>query len=682
MTQTTLLTRSLLSLLLLTSPIALKAARSLPEKDERAGPPQTLDTLRTFPEVTSRGAWGERAKEIREQVLASCGLWPLPKKTPLKAEIFDRTEREGYSVEKVYFQSYPGFYVAGNLYRPLSKGKGPFPAVLNPHGHWAQGRLNDTKEGSIAARCISFARQGMVAFSWDMTGYNDMMQLGPHRRIATNRLNQLWNINLMGLQTWNSIRALDFLESLPDVDKSRLACTGESGGGTQTFMLGAAETRLAAQAPVVMVSHSMQGGCLCENAPGLRVDYSNMEIAAVPAPRPQILVAASGDWTKTTMTIEGPSIEKIYNLFGAADHLLYVRFEFDHNYNQTSREAVYGFFNKWLLHGNSTDAVKEPAYEKEPNEKLLVWQDRQLPSDAVNEAQLIANIIKADREQLAALTPKTKKAAEEFRATLMPLWQHTLQVELPESDLIVERDAEKRLGKYRSTTMAIGRAGKHDRLPALMITPETERYEVLCLLVHDKGKSAYLDDHGEPRGLAKELLDHNHTVILVDTFLTGELADEKASAARKPFSSFFTTYNRTDLQERVQDIITVCAVGQTHSKGRRVVVFGQGRAGLWAMLAAPIASGVVADCDGLQDNDDAALLSKELFAPGLRRMGGFQTAAALAAPRPLLTYNTGSGFSTDLIRAAYKTESATPKFEAKADKMSDREIAEWIGKMR
>src|SRR5689334_16952124 len=109
MIQTTLFTWSLLSLLLLTSPFALNAARTLPEKDERAGPPRTLDTLRTFPEMTSRGAWGERAKEIREQVLASCGLWPLPAKTPLKAEIFDRTERDGYSVEKVYFQSYPGF---------------------------------------------------------------------------------------------------------------------------------------------------------------------------------------------------------------------------------------------------------------------------------------------------------------------------------------------------------------------------------------------------------------------------------------------------------------------------------------------------------------------------------------------------------------------------------------------
>ena len=134
--------------------------------------------------------------------------------------------------------------------------------MLNPHGHWKEGRLADTKDGSVAARCISFARQGMVAFSYDMVGYNDTVfpirasrSPGPasiimcHRQFATNRTDELWNISLMGLQTWNSIRALDFLESLPDVDKKRLACTGASGGGTQTFMLGAVDDRLAAQAP-------------------------------------------------------------------------------------------------------------------------------------------------------------------------------------------------------------------------------------------------------------------------------------------------------------------------------------------------------------------------------------------------------------------------------------------------
>src|SRR5437762_4297541 len=145
----------------------------LPAKDMRALRIQTVDTPRSFPHITSKAEWEARAKDIREQILVSCGLWPLPEKTPLNAKVFGRIERDGYTVEKVYFQSYPGFYVAGNLYRPRGKGIGPFPGVLNPHGHWANGRLADEASGSIPARCINFARQGMVAFSWDMVGYND-----------------------------------------------------------------------------------------------------------------------------------------------------------------------------------------------------------------------------------------------------------------------------------------------------------------------------------------------------------------------------------------------------------------------------------------------------------------------------------------------------------------------------
>src|SRR5256885_10324797 len=227
-------------------------AQTLPASDQRAGAVKDLNTPRTFPKIESRTEWQARAKEIRENTLVSCGLWPLPEKTPLDAHVFGKVERDGYSIEKVYFQTYPGFYLAGNLYRPLGKGDGPFPAILNPHGHWANGRMADTAEGSIAARCINFAKQGMIAFSYDMVGYNDTIQV--KHTFARDRTNLLWNISLMGLQSWNSIRALDFLEALPDVDKSRLGCTGESGGGTQTFMLGAIDARLAAQAPNVMVS--------------------------------------------------------------------------------------------------------------------------------------------------------------------------------------------------------------------------------------------------------------------------------------------------------------------------------------------------------------------------------------------------------------------------------------------
>src|SRR5207247_9039593 len=177
-------------------------------------------------------------------------------------------------------------------------------------------------------------------------------------------------------------------------------------------MLGAVDDRLAAEAPVVMVSHSMRGGCSCENAPGLRVEYSNMEIAAVPAPRPQILVAATGDWTRMTLTVEGPAVASTYQWFHAGDRLRYVRFDFNHNYNQTSREAVYEWFGKWLLKQPDASSLKEAAYTKEPDAELRVWPDAKLPAGALPEKEFIHSLIQRDRAQLDALRPRDRESLD------------------------------------------------------------------------------------------------------------------------------------------------------------------------------------------------------------------------------------------------------------------------------
>src|ERR1035437_9784118 len=460
-----------LALFLFVVCLGQSALSAEPQADPAEKRPAVKDfnTPREFPTIASREQWQARAKEIREQVLVSCGLWPLPEKTPLQAHIFGKIERKGYSVEKVYFRPLPGFYLAGNLYRPLGRGKGPFPAVLNPHGHWNEGRLADNKDGSVAARCISFARQGMIAFSYDMVGYNDtfLPDYGKvpadrhylrHRQFATNRADLLWNVSLMGLQTWDSIRALDFLVSLPDVDRKRLACTGESGGGTQTFMLGAVEDRLAAQAPVVMVSHTMQGGCLCENAPGLRVEYSNMEFAAAAAPRPQILVAASGDWTKDTLTVEGPAIEHISQLPDAPDKLRYVRFDFGHNYNQTSREAVYDWFGKWLLNHPDAASLKEGPYQKEPDVDLRVFPDGKLPEGASSEAMIIASLRNRHLAQWESLVVRNETGLSEFKQVMQPAWQHTLQVGWPDSPARSRAERVKESGGFTVATLRITRS--------------------------------------------------------------------------------------------------------------------------------------------------------------------------------------------------------------------------------
>jgi dienelactone hydrolase len=615
--------------------------------------PRDLDTPRTFPEIHSKAEWQKRAGQIHDNVLVSCGLWPMPEKTPLNAHVFGRLERDGYSVEKVYLETYPGFFLGGNLYRPLGHGKGPFPGILNPHGHWDQGRLTDAESGSIPARCISFARQGMVAFAYDMAGYNDTKQVA-HRAFATDPTNLLWSVSMMGLQTWDSIRALDFLASLPDVDKKRLACTGASGGGTQTFMLGAADDRLAAQAPIVMVSHIMQGGCLCENAPGLRVDYSNMEIAAQPAPRPQILVASTGDWTRATMTVEGPALQRIYDLFGASDHLRYAIFNFNHNYNQTTREAVYPWFGKWLLHDDNAADFKEQSHAKEPDTNMLAFADGKLPDGALTQEQLLASIIDRDKAQLEAARPHDRKSLAAWKKVWRTAWEHDFQ--LP---------AVKKVGESRAgNKITLTRDPDQVEVNLESIEPSEKKADLTVILA----QAGAVQD--SDRALAKQLASGGVRVLIV------ELPVEVMAANQ--FTNFFCTYNRTLMQKRVADLKAVIDFAKEHSPKTRVVLAGRGEAGLACLAAGPLAAGVVADCNRLDDSRDQPLLANDVFVPGLRRIGSFNGIAALAAPHPLLLHNTGGKLDVSWLDPLY---SGKAQYRHSADLLADNEIADWVLKM-
>jgi len=266
----------------------------MPE-DRRLGPPKNLDGYFPFSPPASKEAWQGRAERVRRQVLVATGLWPMPTKTPPNAVVHGRVDRDGYTVERVFFESFPGHFVTGSLYRPKGR-SGKLPGVLCPHGHWANGRFyaNDEKgirqqivEGAerfelsgrypLQARCMQLARMGCVVFHYDMVGYADSVQLGhgPGYRAAMSKP-EGWGYfspqaevrlqNMMGLQTYNSIRALDWLSALPDVDPARIGVTGASGGGTQTFILCAVDPRPAVAFPAVMVGTAMQGGCTCENA--------------------------------------------------------------------------------------------------------------------------------------------------------------------------------------------------------------------------------------------------------------------------------------------------------------------------------------------------------------------------------------------------------------------------------
>src|SRR5260370_35162391 len=192
-----------------------------------------------------------------------------------------------------------------------------------------------------------------------------------------------------------------------------------------------------------------------------------MEIAAAAVPRPQILVAATGDWTKSTLTIEGPAIGHIYELFNAADKLHYVRFDFGHNYNRTSREAVYAWFGKWLMKHADLSVVKEDPYQKEPDAEVRVWPDGKLPANALSEEQCVRLLIQEHEQQLEALMPRNKAGVEQFRRKMLPAWRHALQVGFAEPKMEITWNADLQIKGWRSAVLELNRSDEIGHLKAM-----------------------------------------------------------------------------------------------------------------------------------------------------------------------------------------------------------------------
>ncbi|MDE0689199.1 MAG: acetylxylan esterase [Candidatus Poribacteria bacterium] len=656
--------------------------------DARGGTPRTLNTPYTFPGYT-KAEWTEKAAALRQQVRVANGLVPMHEPTPLNAEIFGRIERDDYSIEKVYFEPFPGFFTTGNLYRPLGK-SGPFPGIVSPHGHWSRGRLESIERGSIPGRCINFAKQGYVIFAYDMIGYNDSGKQIEHNYGGIHE--GLWGLNAMGLQLQNSIRSIDFLESLPDVDNERIGCTGASGGGTQTFILTAVDERIKVSAPVNMISATMQGGCICENAPNLRLDASNIEIGALMAPRPLLLVSATGDWTVNTPTVEYPAIRSIYAHFDAEDKVHQVQIDAEHNYNKESREAVYAWFAKWFLEAADTSAFKEVAFEVEPDEALLVFSERDLPPHAMKQDEFLPVWANRSQEALEKVKPTNETELQTFREEMGSALQHALGLNIPKSTDVTLVEPEGAFPTTYDTNVGhslqahiqmsarhliIGRKGMGDAIPALLFSREPQvEHDPVTLIVHPEGKANLINSEtGEPSSLITDLLSADQKVLVIDVFGTGEHSDYERSET----TNYFTTYNRTTAALRVQDIVTAlhCFINRSDVSG--VNLIGIGEAGLWSLLATAFTEvkNVVVDAAAYALNSDAAFL-ETLPIPSIRRAGDLRTAGALVAPRPLAIHNTGDVFDTGWITEVYGDIGAGQAVLVEKDKMSDEEIVAQI----
>ena len=710
----------------LTAATASAAPRVLPEgqlpADSRLGELRHLNSYFPFDPPATREAWETRAAELRRRILVGSGLWPMPKKTPLNAVIHGRVEREGFTAERVYFQSYPRHFVTGMLFRPTGR-SGKLPAVLCPHGHG--GRLQDHGAEKILdliasgderfagsgrypklARCAQLARMGCVTFIYDMIGYADSVQIPREishglrqKRPELDKPNgwgffgvqaELRLQSIYGVQTYNSLRALDFLCDLPDVDPARVAVTGGSGGGTQTIMIGALDTRPIAAFPQGMVSTAMQGGCLCENVNLLRIGTGNVELAALFAPRPQGMTAAD-DWTRDMMTKGYPSLKELYRTLGAPDNVFCKSLvHFKHNYNYVTRALMYSWFNKHMSLG-----LEEPIVEEDfppfTSEEWTVWnEEHPAPAGGVAHEIALTRWMDMDsRRTLERLEPKDTKSYEDYRRVVGGAFDTLIGRTLPDVGALEYELREKiEHPGYLEFHALVKLTSEGEVLPVLSFFPKREWNKQAVVWLAGEGKTALVTANGAPRPDIMKLLDAGAAVLGADLLYQGEfLADgkplERAPMAKtsRPYAAYTFGYNPTLFAHRVHDVLTLIRFAQSHEyKPERVDLVGVAGAGSWVAAACAQAGGAVSsvalDTEGfrfarLTSYDDSS------FLPGAVKYGDVPGLLSLCAPHDLWIAGEGSQVP-DLVSKTYEAANAAHRVQAYGGEDAAGMIVRWL----
>lgn len=574
--------------------------------DSRLGPLKDLNGHFLFDVPPTQDVWNARSEQLKHRLATVLGLWPEPAKTPLKPVVHGRKDMGDYSVAKVYFESVPGFYVTGNLYLP-SKIEGKVPAIISPHGHWNEGRFyqNDRVAFEIASgaerflsggrspmqsRSVQLARMGCIVFHYDMIGYADAKQISYEvaHRFSKQRehlkTGDKWGYfspkaeghyqSIMGMQTWNSIRALDFLCSMPEVDQTRLGVTGASGGGTQTFLLAALDDRIDLSIPVVMVSTRMQGGCTCENATGLRIGTGNVEIASLFAPGPQGVISAN-DWTVDFITKGFPEMKKLYELTGKPGNIeLASLTHFGHNYNYVSRSRMYEWVNKHFKLGH-TSPILEKEFQLMSPEELTVWDDKHRKPVGGEEFEVALL-----NEQVQSHWKQVLPLAESNMAQLRNIMQKGWEVVIGRNWNSVGKSSWKMTGKNKDFEHFIEMPGMIENgtygesLPVVFLYPKVKWNGETELVISGEGKSVLYDSEGKVKPKYVEMLKKGATVMGGDLLYQGEfLADgQEMKETRRVGNSreaacYTLGYNHSLCAQRIHDVMTSIHLLRTFEEG-------------------------------------------------------------------------------------------------------------------
>ncbi|WP_321476417.1 acetylxylan esterase [uncultured Paludibaculum sp.] len=452
-----------------------------------------------------------RKQYLREHMLRAIG--GLPERTPLNARVTGVIDREDYRIEKIIFESRPHFYVTANLYLP-KRGQGPYPAVLYPLGHEDGAKAHFAWQQML----VTLARNGYVGLAWDGPGQGERVQLYDPDFNASKLVSSTLEHTILGIQTllvgdamaqyyiWDGMRALDYLLSRPEVDPKRVACSGNSGGGTLTAYLSALDDRIQVAAPSCYITSwrrlletiGPQDAEQCiPNWISDGLDHEDFLLAF--APKPYLQLSAMRDFFSITGAREtNASATRAYDRLGAADKMSFFQADDGHGYSKPRRLAAYAWFDRWLKNTEfaGTEAEVLPLREEE----LYCTPTGQVATSLGGET--VTSIT-----QQRARHFKRGTATKEEIARLIDYHQSA-------GPLAVRPFGTLRRDGYRIEKL-VYETEPGIVVPALLFLPESAGKHPGVLYVDGTGKSARLTD-------LESLVRAGHVVLSIDARGLGE----------------------------------------------------------------------------------------------------------------------------------------------------------------
>jgi len=582
----------------------------------------------------SRQAWDNARGPMRDKLAAMLGLDPMPERTPLNARVTGKADRDGYTIENVVFESRPNFIVTANLYIPKNV-KLPAPGMIVVAGHDMKNAKNcETYQEAQ----LGYVRQGLIVMAHDPIGQGERNVPGQGHSLGYGSL--LVGQTNEGYIVWDTLRALDYLVTRPEVDAERIGLSGNSGGGENTFYTMPFDERFRVGGSFSFVCSYEQwirhGGnhCICNHLPGIVHEMEEFEIIGMNAPRPFLF----GNGTKDKIfPIAGTRdtlqrARQVYGLYGAEDRVASAEADLGHGWSQPLREAAYGWMNQWLKgEGDGSSAPEGDHGVNDPaSPDVLCFEDGKVPADS--ETVVTLNRKLADElRQAYADPPKSaetwKPRAGEWRGQL---WD-VLGGKPADSQPTAEQVKAFAWDGCQVETLRIGTEAGME-VAALLFTPAnaTEPCPAVVFL-HERGKENAKDD-----AVVKKLLASGRAVLALDPRGSGETAKHE-----NHLTSDTICLGRPLFGQQVWDVVQAVRYlgGRADIDGAQIACYGRESGALQALyagaLGAPVAR-VVAERPlasyrfFLEDSQPQPI---SLCVPNILKVADVAQIAALAAPR-------------------------------------------------